>query len=184
MKNATYYPFEEFGFGSRLINFLVAVFSNGLAAFYICLPILALFLLFIDDLLFKLFGFRYGFLICAAVFLILWSAFNLCYIFSKKGVYITNDRRIIINNGFFANCKFYNFNRFKYSFGVLYIKKADIGYKSFSMNAWEIERFIPNKSDFVVIELVNGRRVAFALEDNFEFVEEIEKIKTQGQIKD
>ena len=35
-----------------------------------------------------------------------------------------------------------------------------------------------------MIELVNGRRIAFALEDNFGFVEEIETLKSQGQIKD
>lgn len=184
MKNAKFYAFENFGFGSRLLNFLNAVVSNALAAVYMCLPVFALFLLFLDDLLYKLFGFQYGVLLCAVVFLILWSAFNLNYLFSKKGVYITDDRKVIVNNGFFANCKFYNFNRIRYSFGILYIKKVEIGFKSFGMNAWEIDRFIPNKKDFVMIELVNGRRIAFALEDNFGFVEEIETLKSQGQIKD
>lgn len=178
--NIKFYAFEQYNFGIKILNFLCAFVTNLRVSLVMCIPVFVIFLLIIDDPLNNIFGFNISFLLCIFIFIALWTALNCIYIFTKKGVYIYNGNIIEIKNGYFANFNFLNFKRFKYTFYAKDIKNIDIDNRFSRINAWESAFFIPNKKDYVILELTGQYRILFSVEDNFEFVNEIETILGRG----
>lgn len=175
MKNKAdfkYYKFSYSTLGNRIINFLVATSSNLIAWRYLFYAYLSIG--FISDrLLYKTLGFRYGFVTYVLIFIVALMILDLIYIFSKKGIYLYEDDRIVINYGFFALSNFYIFSRFKYSFYTYQIKGIYIYSDKKGVTAWESPMYLSKYEYYVIIEFFNYDRIALPLEDNLGFVNEI-----------
>lgn len=102
MKNKAdfkYYKFSYPTLGNRIINFLVATSSNLIAWRYLFYAYLSIG--FISDrVLYKALGFRYGFVTYVLIFIVALMILDLIYIFSKNGIYLYEDDRIVIKYGF------------------------------------------------------------------------------------
>lgn len=104
MKNKAdfkYYKFSYSTLGNRIINFLVATSSNLIAWRYLFF-IFAIIGIISDRVLYKAVGFKYGFLTYIAILIVLLLVLDLIYIFSKNGIYLYEDNRIVIKYGFFC----------------------------------------------------------------------------------
>lgn len=167
-----YYKFSYPTLGNRIINFLVATSSNFIAWRYLFF-IFAIIGIISDRVLYKAVGFKYGFLTYIAILIVLLLVLDLIYIFSKKGIYLYEDNRVVIKYGFFALSNFYIFSRFKYSFYTYQIKSIYIYSDKKGVTAWESPMYLSKYEYYVIIELINCFRIALPLEDNLGFVNEI-----------
>lgn len=172
MKNKAdfkYYKFSYPTLGNRIINFLVATISNLIAWRYLFF-IFAIIGIISDRVLYKALGFRYGFVTYVLIFIVALMILDLIYIFSKNGIYLYEDDRIVINYGFFALSNFYIFSRFKYSFYTYQIKGIYIYSDKKGVTAWESPMYLSKYEYYVIIEFFNYDRIALPLEDNLGFV--------------
>lgn len=175
MKNKAdfkYYKFSYPTLGNRIINFLVATSSNFIAWRYLFF-IFAIIGIISDRVLYKALGFRYGFVTYVLIFIVALMILDLIYIFSKNGIYLYEDDRLVIKYGFFALSNFYIFSRFKYSFYTYQIKGIYIYSDKKGVTAWESPMYLSKYEYYVIIEFFNYDRIALPLEDNLGFVNEI-----------
>lgn len=175
MKNKAdfkYYKFSYSTLGNRIINFLVATSSNLIAWRYLFF-IFAIIGIISDRVLYKALGFRYGFVTYVLIFIVALMILDLIYIFSKNGIYLYEDDRLVIKYGFFALSNFYIFSRFKYSFYTYQIKGIYIYSDKKGVTAWESPMYLSKYEYYVIIEFFNYDRIALPLEDNLGFVNEI-----------
>lgn len=175
MKNKVdfkYYKFSYPTLGNRIINFLVATSSNFIAWRYLFF-IFAIIGIISDRVLYKALGFKYGFVTYVLIFIVALMILDLIYIFSKNGIYLYEDDRIVIKYGFFALSNFYIFSRFKYSFYTYQIKGIYIYSDKKGVTAWESPMYLSKYEYYVIIEFFNYDRIALPLEDNLGFVNEI-----------
>lgn len=177
-KDFIYYKFSYSTLKSRIVNFLVAITSNIIAFKYLFFIFLIIGII-ADRALYKAVGFKYGFLTYIAIFIVALLVLDLIYIFSKKGIYLYEDNKVVIKYGFFALSNFYNFSRFKYSFYTYQIKSIYVYSDKKDITAWESPMYLPKYEYFVIIELINYNRIALPLEDNLGFVDEILKRKSR-----
>lgn len=177
-KDFIYYKFSYSTLKSRIVNFLVAV-SNNIEALKTWFFIFLIIGIISDMVLYKVIGFRYGFLIYIAIFIAALLVLDLIYIFSKKGIYLYNDNKVVIKYGFFALSKYYNMTRFKYSFYTYQIKSIYVYSDKKDITDRESPMYLPKYEYFVLIVFSNYNRIAIPLEDNLGFVDEILKRKSQ-----
>lgn len=94
-----YYKFSYPTLGNRIINFLVAISSNLIALRYSFFIFLIIGIIS-DRVLYKAIGFRYGFVTYVLIFIVALLVLDLIYIFSKKGIYLYKDNRVVVKYGF------------------------------------------------------------------------------------
>lgn len=175
MKNKAdfkYYKFSYPTLENRIINFLVAISSNLIALRYLFF-IFAIIGIISDRVLYKAVGFKYGFLTYIAILIVLLLVLDLIYIFSKKGIYLYEDNRVVIKYGFFALSNFYSTRRFKHSFYIHQIRNIKVYSDKKGVTAWESPMYLSKYEYYVIIEFFNYDRIALPLEDNLGFVNEI-----------
>lgn len=181
MKNKAdfkYYKFSYPTLGNRIINFLVATSSNLIAWRYLFYAYLSIG--FISDrVLYKALGFRYGFVTYVLIFIVALMILDLIYIFSKNGIYLHEDDRIVIKYGFFALSNFYSTRRFKHSFYIHQIRNIKVYSDKKGVKAWECPLYLSKFEYYVIIEFIDNSRIALPLEDSFGFVNEILERKKQ-----
>lgn len=167
-----YYKFSYPTLGNRIINFLVAISSNLIALRYSFFIFLIIGIIS-DRVLYKAIGFRYGFVTYVLIFIVALLVLDLIYIFSKKGIYLYKDNRVVVKYGFFALSNYYNTRRFKYSFYTYQIKSIYIYSDKKGVADLESPMYLSKHKYYVIIELINCFRIALPLEDNLGFVNEI-----------
>lgn len=170
--NYKFYKFSYPTLGNRIINYLVAICSNLIALRYLFFIFLILGIIS-DRVLYKAIGFRYGFLTYILIFIVVLLLLDLIYIFSKKGIYLYEDNRVVIKFGFFALSNYYIFSRFKYNFYTYQIKSIYVYNDKKGITAWESPMYLSKHNSYVIIEFIDYNRIAIPLEDNLGFVNEI-----------
>lgn len=182
MKNTDKGIFYEYSYptiGNKIINLLIAVSSNAIIVIQLVLPLYLAIALLIDEILYKTIEFKNGFITFTLFFIFGWFVLDLLYIFTKKGVYIYNDNKISIKNGYFVRGNFYSLKGIKYTFYTWQIKNINIYSDKGHFTAWETQMYIAKWQNYIVIELINNNRIAFAVEDPLGLVDEIIKRKNK-----
>ncbi len=179
MKNQiiNYYKFSYGNFWDKTRNFIRAMgFNIGAFGQLLLIPT-AVFAVIVNTVLYKISEFEYGFLIVIVLYLIVRIIVNLMYFFTKKGVYIFDNQMIVIKNGYCVQGGFYSFRGFKYTFHISQIKNIDVYGERVKLYAWEWLMYLPKNESYIMIELNDGRKFAFILENNNAFVDEINEIR-------
>lgn len=179
MKNeiTDYYKFSYGDFAGKVRNFIRAMGFNIGAFGQLLLAPTALFAVIINTALYKISGFEYGFLIVAAIYLTVRIIVNLMYLFTKKGVYIFDDQNIVIKNGYCVQGGFYSLRGFKYRFRVSQIANIGVYRERVKLCAWEWLMYLPKNESYIIIELNDGRKFAFILENNQAFADRIKELQ-------
>lgn len=170
--NYKFYKFSYPTLGNRIINYLVAICSNLIALRYLFFIFLIIGIIS-DRVLYKALGFRYGFVTYVLIFIVALMILDLIYIFSKNGIYLYEDNRIVIKYGFFALSNFYSTRRFKHSFYIHQIRNIKVYSDKKGVTARESPMYLSKYEYYVIIEFFNYDRIALPLEDSFGFLNEI-----------
>lgn len=125
MKNNNDYEYFKYSygnFGNRILSFLLAIGCNS--SFFVRTLVAPCFIIafVVNEILYRKSDFKYGFLIVVGIFIIIWVATNISYLFVKKGVFIYNDYEVLIKSGYFVT----ELINTKFRFNVLEIKTINI----------------------------------------------------------
>lgn len=129
MKNTDKVIFYKYSYptiGNKIINLFLAASANAITITSRILPFYLVIALLIDKILYETIQFKHGFIACILIILFGWIIFNLLYVFTKKGVYIFDDNKIVIKNGCFVRGNFHSIRGIKYTFYTWQIKNINI----------------------------------------------------------
>ncbi len=108
MKNTDKVIFYKYSYptiGNKIINLFLAASANAITITRRILPFYLVIALLIDKILYETIQFKHGFIACILIILFGWIIFNLLYVFTKKGVYIFDDNKIVIKKRLFCQRK-------------------------------------------------------------------------------
>lgn len=179
MKNQiiNYYKFSYGNFWDKTRNFIRAMgFNIGAFGQLLLIPT-AVFAVIVNTVLYKISEFEYGFLIVIVLYLIVRIIVNLMYFFTKKGVYIFDNQMIVIKNGYCVQGGFYSLRGFKYRFRISQIANIGVYRERVKLCAWEWLMYLPKNESYIIIELNDGRKFAFILENNQAFIDRIKELQ-------